>query len=116
MNTELSTMSRFADSLVGKQELTTSGINWGTCSIRLLVTPSAWPPLVFGNVIDKAALPLRRLARRLKNYSDKLFKDKNYTLNASAEIEGFCSHAKTLSKNTLRRASSSSLIPAATIT
>ncbi len=46
--------------------------------------------LVFGNVIDKDGTPYSGDLRGvLKNYSDKLFKDKNYTLNASAEIEGF---------------------------
>ena len=46
--------------------------------------------LVFGNVIDKDGTPYSGDLRGvLKNYSDKLFKEKNYTLNASAEIEGF---------------------------
>jgi glutamine synthetase len=46
--------------------------------------------LVFGNVIDKDgtayAADLRGV---LKGYSEKLFKEKEYTLNAATEIEGF---------------------------
>ncbi len=46
--------------------------------------------LVFGNVIDKDGTPYSGDMRGvLKNYADKLFKEKNYTLNAATEIEGF---------------------------
>src|SRR5580692_1904081 len=46
--------------------------------------------VVFGNVIDKDGTPYSGDMRGvLKNYSDKLFKAKNYTLNAATEIEGF---------------------------
>src|SRR6202142_2746132 len=46
--------------------------------------------LVFGTVIDKDGTPYTGDLRGvLKNYSDKLFKEKNYTLNAATEIEGF---------------------------
>ncbi|HKN22081.1 MAG TPA: glutamine synthetase family protein [Terracidiphilus sp.] len=46
--------------------------------------------LVFGNVIDKDGSPYSGDLRGvLKNYSEKLNKEKGYTLNASAEIEGF---------------------------
>ena len=46
--------------------------------------------LVFGNVIDKDGTPYAGDLRGvLKGYAEKLLKDKKYTLNASAEIEGF---------------------------
>ena len=46
--------------------------------------------LVFGNVIDKDGSQYSGDIRGvLKDYANRLFKDKNYTLNASAEIEGF---------------------------
>ena len=46
--------------------------------------------LVFGNVIDKDGTPYPGDMRGvLKNYAEKLFTEKNYTLNAATEIEGF---------------------------
>jgi glutamine synthetase len=46
--------------------------------------------LVFGTVIDKdGSLYSGDMRGVLKNYSDKLYKDKKYTLNAANEIEGF---------------------------
>ncbi|HEX4286582.1 MAG TPA: glutamine synthetase family protein [Terracidiphilus sp.] len=46
--------------------------------------------LVFGNVIDKDGSPYGADMRGvLKTYSEKLFKEKQYTLNAATEIEGF---------------------------
>ncbi|HEX9199662.1 MAG TPA: glutamine synthetase beta-grasp domain-containing protein, partial [Acidobacteriaceae bacterium] len=46
--------------------------------------------LVFGTVIDKGGgLYSGDLRGVLKNYSDKLFKEKGWTLNAANEIEGF---------------------------
>ena len=46
--------------------------------------------LVFGTVIDKDGTPYSGDLRGvLKNYADKLFKEKGYTLNAANEIEGF---------------------------
>jgi glutamine synthetase len=46
--------------------------------------------LVFGIVIDKDGTPYSGDLRGvLKNYSDSLFKEKSYTLNAANEIEGF---------------------------
>jgi glutamine synthetase len=46
--------------------------------------------LVFGTVIDKdGTLYSGDLRGVLKNYSDKLYKEKGYTLNAANEIEGF---------------------------
>ena len=46
--------------------------------------------LVFGTVIDKDGTPYSGDLRGvLKTYSEKLFKEKGYTLNAANEIEGF---------------------------
>ncbi|MDE3200099.1 MAG: glutamine synthetase [Acidobacteriota bacterium] len=46
--------------------------------------------LVFGTVIDKDGSAYSGDLRGvLKNYSDKLYKEKGYTLNAANEIEGF---------------------------
>jgi glutamine synthetase len=46
--------------------------------------------LVFGTVIDKSGEPYAGDLRGvLKNYSDRLYKEKGYTLNAANEIEGF---------------------------
>ena len=46
--------------------------------------------LVFGIVIDKDGSPYSGDLRGvLKNYADKLYAEKKYTLNAATEIEGF---------------------------
>jgi glutamine synthetase len=46
--------------------------------------------MVFGNVIDKDGSPYSGDLRGvLKAYSEKLYKEKQYTLNAATEIEGF---------------------------
>lgn len=46
--------------------------------------------LVFGSVIDKDGSPYAGDLRGvLQNYSDRLFREKGYTLNAANEIEGF---------------------------
>jgi glutamine synthetase len=46
--------------------------------------------LVFGTVIDKGGEPYAADMRgMLKRYSDKLFEEKGWTLNAANEIEGF---------------------------
>jgi len=46
--------------------------------------------LVFGTVIDKSGEPYAGDLRGvLKNYSDRLYKEQGYTLNAANEIEGF---------------------------
>src|ERR1700739_108140 len=46
--------------------------------------------LVFGIVIDKDGTPYSGDLRGvLKNYADKLYHEKKYTLNAATEIEGF---------------------------
>lgn len=69
--------------------------------LRLAVDWSAfyWVPadvfgngkvLVFGSVIDKDGGPYAGDLRGvLQNYSDKLFQEKGYTMNAANEIEGF---------------------------
>jgi glutamine synthetase len=69
--------------------------------LRLFIDWSAfyWVPadvfgngkvLVFGSVIDKDGTPYAGDLRGvLKVYSDKLYKEKGYTLNAANEIEGF---------------------------
>ena len=51
--------------------------------------------LVFGDVIDKDGTPYAGDLRGvLKNYAEKLFKEKEYTLNAASEIEGFLFEGK----------------------
>ena len=56
--------------------------------------------LVFGNVIDKDGSPYSGDLRGvLKNYSEKLNKELGYTLNASAEIEGFLFAGKDAERN-----------------
>jgi glutamine synthetase len=46
--------------------------------------------LVFGNVIDKDGTPYSGDLRGvLKSYSEKMFKEHTYTMNAATEIEGF---------------------------
>src|SRR3984957_11431645 len=46
--------------------------------------------LVFGTVIDKGGGPYAgELRGVLQSYSDKLFNEKGYTMNAANEIEGF---------------------------
>jgi glutamine synthetase len=49
--------------------------------------------LIFGTVIDKGGEPYSGDLRGvLKSYSDKLYKDKGWTMNAANEIEGFLFH------------------------
>ena len=51
--------------------------------------------LVFGTVIDKGGEPYSGDMRGvLKDYSDKLYKEKGWTLNAANEIEGFLFKAR----------------------
>src|SRR5580692_3156161 len=69
--------------------------------LRLGIDWSAfyWPPadyfgagkvMVFGEVVDKDGGPYSADLRGvLKTYSDKLFKEKGFTMNAANEIEGF---------------------------
>src|SRR6201998_2132971 len=66
------------------------GIDWGAF---YWVPADVFGPgkvLVFGNVIDKDGSPYSGDLRGvLKNYADKLYAEKKYTLNAATEIEGF---------------------------
>src|ERR1700722_19807139 len=56
--------------------------------------------LVFGTVIDKNGAPYGGDLRGiLKAYSDKLYKEKGYTLNAANEIEGFLFAGKDAEQN-----------------
>jgi glutamine synthetase len=56
--------------------------------------------LIFGTVLDKDGSPYSGDLRGvLKNYSDKLFKEKQYTLNAANEIEGFLFAGKSAEQN-----------------
>jgi glutamine synthetase len=55
--------------------------------------------LVFGTVIDKSGDPYAGDLRGvLKAYSDKLYKEKGYTLNAANEIEGFLFRGREVEK------------------
>ena len=74
--------------------------------------------LVFGTVIDKDGTPYSGDLRGvLKAYSDKLYKEKGYTLNAANEIEGFLFAGKDAERKIPRDAeSSTSSTPAATTT
>ena len=74
--------------------------------------------LVFGTVIDKDGTPYSGDLRGvLKDYSDKLYAEKDYTLNAANEIEGFLfAGTRRREAATTRPASSSSSTPAATTT
>jgi glutamine synthetase len=66
------------------------GIDWGAF---YWVPADVFGPgkvLVFGTVIDKDGSPYSGDLRGvLKVYADKLYAEKNYTLNAANEIEGF---------------------------
>jgi glutamine synthetase len=56
--------------------------------------------LVFGTVLDKDGSAYSGDLRGvLKNYSDKLFQEKGYTLNAATEIEGFLFAGKDAERN-----------------
>jgi len=73
--------------------------------------------LVFGTVIDKSGEPYAGDLRGvLKNYSDRLYKEQGYTLNAANEIEGFLFAGRDAEKSTTRPASSSTSTREATIT
>jgi len=66
------------------------GIDWGAF---YWVPADVFGPgkvLIFGTVIDKDGSPYSGDIRGvLKVYADKLYREKNYTLNAANEIEGF---------------------------
>src|SRR6202789_3738479 len=56
--------------------------------------------LVFGTVIDKSGEPYAGDLRGvLKNYSDRIYAEKGYTLNAANEIEGFLFAGKDAEKD-----------------
>jgi glutamine synthetase len=66
------------------------GIDWGAFYWVPADVFGTGKVVVFGNVIDKDGTPYSGDLRGvLKNYADKLFKEKQYTLNAATEIEGF---------------------------
>ena len=66
------------------------GIDWGAFYWVPADVFGNGKVLVFGTVIDKdGSLYSGDMRGVLKNYSDKLYKEKKYTLNAATEIEGF---------------------------
>ena len=66
------------------------GIDWGAFYWVPADVFGFGKVLVFGTVIDKDGTPYSGDLRGvLKSYSDKLHKEKKYTLNAANEIEGF---------------------------
>ncbi len=66
------------------------GIDWGAFYWVPSDVFGTGKALVFGNVIDKDGSPYSGDIRGvLKQYADKLYKDKKWTLNAANEIEGF---------------------------
>ena len=66
------------------------GIDWGAFYWVPADVFGAGKVLVFGTVIDKDGSPYSGDLRGvLKVYADKLHAEKNYTLNAANEIEGF---------------------------
>jgi glutamine synthetase len=66
------------------------GIDWGAFYWVPADVFGAGKVLVFGTVIDKDGSPYSGDLRGvLKVYADKLYAEKNYTLNAANEIEGF---------------------------
>jgi len=66
------------------------GIDWGAFYWVPADVFGSGKVLVFGTVIDKDGTPYSGDLRGvLKNYADTLFKEKQFTLNAANEIEGF---------------------------
>ena len=66
------------------------GIDWGAFYWVPADVFGNGKVLVFGDVIDKDGTQYSGDIRGvLKNYADKLYKEKKYTLNAATEIEGF---------------------------
>src|SRR6202167_4343727 len=66
------------------------GIDWSAFYYAPADIFGAGKVLVFGTVIDKDGTPYSGDLRGvLKNYADKLYAEKKYTLNAANEIEGF---------------------------
>ena len=66
------------------------GIDWSSFYWIPADVFGAGKVLVFGTILDRDGLPfLGDLRGVLKHYSEKLYKDKGYILNAANEIEGF---------------------------
>ena len=66
------------------------GIDWSSFYWIPADVFGAGKVLVFGTILDKDGSPfLGDLRGVLKQYSEKLYKEKGYTLNAANEIEGF---------------------------
>ncbi|HEX3941712.1 MAG TPA: glutamine synthetase family protein [Acidobacteriaceae bacterium] len=66
------------------------GIDWGAFYWVPADVFGTGKVLVFGSVIDKDGTPYSGDLRGvLQSYSDKLYREKGYTLNAANEIEGF---------------------------
>ena len=66
------------------------GIDWSSFYWIPADVFGAGKVLVFGTILDKDGSPfLGDLRGVLKHYSEKLYKEKGYTLNAANEIEGF---------------------------
>src|SRR5256714_2166341 len=66
------------------------GIDWGAFYWAPADVFGPGKVLVFGDVIDKNGEPYAADIRGiLKQYADKLYEEKGYTLNAANEIEGF---------------------------
>src|SRR5579863_6464372 len=66
------------------------GIDWSAFYMVPADVFGTGKALVFGTVIDKGGEPYSGDMRGvLKRYSDKLYADKGWTLNAANEIEGF---------------------------
>src|SRR6187399_3753684 len=66
------------------------GIDWSAFYWAPADVFGAGKVLVFGDVIDKGGEPYSADIRGiLKEFANKLYKEKGYTLNAANEIEGF---------------------------
>ena len=66
------------------------GIDWSSFYWIPADVFGAGKVLVFGTILDRDGLPfLGDLRGVLKQYSEKLYQEKGYTLNAANEIEGF---------------------------
>jgi glutamine synthetase len=76
------------------------GIDWGAFYWAPADVFGGGKILVFGTVIDKDGSPYSGDVRGvLKKYSDKLYKEKKYTLNAANEIEGFLFNGRDAEQN-----------------
>src|SRR5579871_2144739 len=76
------------------------GIDWSAFYMVPADVFGTGKALVFGTVIDKGGEPYAGDLRGvLKRYSDQLYKEKGWTLNAANEIEGFLFAGKDAEKN-----------------